>query len=632
MAPGGSALGERIELKAGPLSMVFEPAEGFLRYVKWGDTEVLRGIYAAVRDRNWGTVAPQISQVELVEENGGFALTFAVCNQEGEIDFSWQGAITGTARGEVSFSFHGEAITDFMSSRIGFCVLHPVSCAGAPCRVTQVDGSVQEDGFPEMISPHQPFMNMRKIAHQVAPESWFEVGFEGDIFEMEDQRNWTDASYKTYCRPLELSFPFAVKKGDEFVQEIRLRSSGAAVAIGTGVEETTIEVGRQNYDLPKLGLGVASDGDALSAAEVARLKALKLHHLRVDLHLSGTAWRAELERASGEARALGAVLEAAVILGDEAAEQLAQLAAAAAEIEAPIGHWLIFHQDEKSTGSQWIELARQHLVGSIGAGTDCFFTELNRQRPSLEGLDLVSYSVNPQVHAFDDASLVETLAAQPLTAHSARAFCRDLPLWVSPVTLKMRFNPNATGPAPAPPEGELPDPVDMRQLSLFGAVWTVGSIKHLATGAVAGVTYYETVGWRGLMERATGSPLPEKFPSVPGSVFPLYHVFSAVADFVGGQVVEAISSDGLAAEALVLDKDGRRRLLVANMQAGRQTMRVRDDRLPSQVRVCYLDEGTQGEAGRDPEFFCAGAGERLECEGGILRLELAAHGVALVDY
>ena len=47
-----------IPLRAGPLTLLFEPDLAFLRYVRLGEREVLRGVYAAVRDRNWGTVRP----------------------------------------------------------------------------------------------------------------------------------------------------------------------------------------------------------------------------------------------------------------------------------------------------------------------------------------------------------------------------------------------------------------------------------------------------------------------------------------------------------------------------------------------------------------------------------------------
>ena len=53
-----------LELKAGPLSLLFDPGLGLVRYIRFGEHEVLRGIYAAVRDSSWGTVAPQLSNLK----------------------------------------------------------------------------------------------------------------------------------------------------------------------------------------------------------------------------------------------------------------------------------------------------------------------------------------------------------------------------------------------------------------------------------------------------------------------------------------------------------------------------------------------------------------------------------------
>ena len=82
----------------------------------------------------------------------------------------------------------------------------------------------------------------------------------------------------------------------------------------------------------------------------------------------------------------------------------------------------------------------------IGAGTDCFFTELNRERTPADLVDFLTFSVNPQVHAFDNASLTETLEAHRYVVESAQNLADGKGIHVSPVTLKMRFNPNATGP------------------------------------------------------------------------------------------------------------------------------------------------------------------------------------------
>ena len=57
------------------------------------------------------------------------------------------------------------------------------------------------------MSPHQPFLDIRAIRHEIAPGRALEVRFEGEWFEMEDQRNWSDASFKTYSTPLSRALP-----------------------------------------------------------------------------------------------------------------------------------------------------------------------------------------------------------------------------------------------------------------------------------------------------------------------------------------------------------------------------------------------------------------------------------------
>ena len=61
-----------------------------------------------------------------------------------------------------------------------------------------------------------------------------DIAFEGEVFEMEDQRNWTDASFKTYCRPLALPRPYTLEAGDEVRQRITVtvRRVGAAAEAG----------------------------------------------------------------------------------------------------------------------------------------------------------------------------------------------------------------------------------------------------------------------------------------------------------------------------------------------------------------------------------------------------------------
>src|SRR4051812_15063231 len=143
----------RTQLRAGPLSLVFE--EGDLRYIRLGDQEIVRRLYVAIRDRNWGTVPPLLTHVQIESTPDSFRISYDVENKQGEIDFFRKGEITGDAQGTITFRMDGEARSSFVRSRIGFCVLHPHrECAGVACGVEHTDGSVEQGTFPKYISPH----------------------------------------------------------------------------------------------------------------------------------------------------------------------------------------------------------------------------------------------------------------------------------------------------------------------------------------------------------------------------------------------------------------------------------------------------------------------------------------------
>jgi hypothetical protein len=643
-------LPEQIPLRAGPLSLIYE--DGDVRYVKLGDKEILRRIYVAIRDRNWGTVLPKISNLEVDAGQDSFRITYDVENKEGDIDFVWKGTITGDPDGKVSFAMDGEARSTFLRARIGFCILHPMEYAGATCRLEHVDGTTEEHDFPQYIAPQfiidgevkpvHPFNELRAMAYEVVPGVWAETQFEGDIFEMEDQRNWTDASYKTYCTPLRLPFPVEVKQGTKISQSVTLTLSGdlSDATMGLTEQELTFSIAEQPISsLPRIGLGAASHGQPLTANELSRLKALNLSHLRVDLRLPDPDYETILRQVAAEARTLGVSLEVALFLSNSAENELQSLIGALDQIsrqgtKPQIATWIIFHQQEKSTSEKWTRLARQYLSGydpqaKIGSGTDFFFTELNRGRPAVEALDLVTYSLNPQVHAFDNASLAETLEAQASTVESARQFSGGLPLSISSITFKMRANPNATGPEPEPVPGELPRRVDVRQMSLFGAGWLAGSLKYVGQSNVHSVTYFETTGWLGVMETEAGPPLPEKFHSLPGGVFPMYHVLADVGEFAGGEVLPTRPSNSLKVDGLAVRKDGRTRVLLANLSPEPQHVTVTN--LSQHVRVRHLDETNAEDAMRAPEEFRAQAGELRETTSGALELSLPPYAVARID-
>src|SRR3712207_9295379 len=82
---------------------------------------------------------------------------------------------------------------------------------------------------------------------------------EGDTFEMEDQRNWTDASYKTYVRPLALPWPYTLAAGSELEQAVTVtvdaaQSARPPAAAGGGAAAST-RIGEPAGTIPPPGFG-----------------------------------------------------------------------------------------------------------------------------------------------------------------------------------------------------------------------------------------------------------------------------------------------------------------------------------------------------------------------------------------
>jgi hypothetical protein len=365
-------------------------------------------------------------------------------------------------------------------------------------------------------------------------------------------------------------------------------------------------------------VGAASHSQPLPPAHVSRLQALHLDHLRADLNLNQLRWDDALVRAGDESRSLNLPLHLAVYIDESNLSALKALRARLAQLNLPVAAWLVYPTREVFSGgsqvAQAVELARRHLTSyapsaPLFSGTNSDFIFLQRSLPPLEQVDGLTFAINPQVHAFDNASIIETLETQGTALGSARRLVGGKPVIVSPVTLKPRWNPYATGPAPETPPGVLPPQVDVRQASLIGAGWTLGSIKYLAEAGAHSLTYYETTGWRGVMETEAGSP-ELAFPSQPGCVFPLYFILNKVLEFAGGEVLPLQSSANLVVDGILLRRGEQLRLLLANLTPERQKVR-----LPFDDRLCqwrWLDESNLSSAMNAPEVFLSQPATGLE--------------------
>lgn len=626
---------EPLEVRAGPLVAALDGIA--LRWIRLGGTEVLRGVYPAIRDEGWGTLETEILWIERQVVEARFTVVFEARSRQEPIDVAWGGRIEGAADGTISYSFHGRAESAFRYGRIGLNILHPPSAAGRPFRGEAPTGQVSGH-LPTEIGPQLCvdgvflglFPPVTSLTVEVADGLDVHTVFEGDLFEMEDQRNWTDASFKTYSTPLALGLSHEAERGRTFSQAVRLsaRARQAVGATRAPRRRAFVELGETlARGVPALGLGLPEEPTPPTDRERMLLRALALDHLRADLRPRTDGWEERLEAASDYAHALDIRLELALHLPAGAARSLEPLA------RAPLARVLVFAEDRGTTPGRLVVAVRDELRGlgvdcPVGGGTDVLFADLNRERPDGGVMDVVCYPINPQMHAFDDASIMETPPIQGLTVETARSWSEDGSISVTPVTLRPRPDPDEASAHPTPP-GELPGSVDHRQASLLCAAWTVASLASLSYAGAASVTYFETVGWRGVLEPDQLSPRPERFRSEPGTVFPVYHVFATIAPLRGGVLVDVATPAEPAVGVLAVQTDETLRALIANL-----TPRAHDIELAplpaARAGVRLLDEAAARTLMRAPETL-AFLRRDAPVSKGKLHLELPPYALAIVD-
>jgi hypothetical protein len=557
----------------GPLG--FALRGGNVRYITWGGMEVLRAISFVVRDSRWGTYAPAISDLEISEAPDRLSVSYGAAVDGAEGDFAWRATISATADGSLSFEARGGSRRGFTTNRTGFVVLHPLAgVAGRPVEVLHTDGSRETASFPELVDPSQPIFDIRTLTHSPVLGLTVAVTMEGEAYEMEDQRNWTDASYKTYVRPLAKGYPYAIAAGEAVEQRITLKITGAVPA----VRGTAARTGGLNFapagKMPEIGLALTSWSDAAPVVTSYLVGRIDLRAGPSDLP-AGRETPVDLD---------------VIIPGRDPDQELARLAHLASMprrvLVVPARDMVSRPPGEvpagEADGEAIVAAARRLFPRSmVGGGMLVGFPELNRNRPPA-GVDFVAHSTSAIVHAADDRSVMETLEALPAVIASARAFAGDIPYRLGPATIGA---PQAFYPAPSAPNPENARKptadADPRQRGLFAAAFAIGYAAAVA-GQVEALTLGATSGAAGIMG--------------PGGPYPIATAVKWLAELAGCPFLRATAPAGLA--VLAAEHLSGRVVLAANLSAspvaldlsGRHEVSVLDAEALARGRVARRSE------------------------------------------
>jgi D-apionolactonase len=447
-----------------------EIRDGAVGAVTFDGVEVLRALTYPVRNADWGT---HLTRTE-AEEVGETTYVRRFADTGGAFAGEFRVALAGASvEVEVAFTFARATRVN----RAGFTLLHPIrGVAGTALSIRHPDGRSSQTAFPARVSPAQPALDIAGMSHDVGGVR-VEIAMEGEVFEMEDQRNWSDASYKTYCRPLSLPFPYAVAAGETIRQRIILtaraegpvaRPGGAAAPVAARMPQVMLAHEAGLSDLAALG----------GFEDVPVLFRLTPETPDADLHaLAGRA---------------GTALE--IVFDD--LPGLARLIARAAGLRParvtslPRGY-LKSHQPEgpwpagPAPGDAFAPLRAGFPGAAVGGGSLTNFTEFNRCRPDPATVDFVTFGNTAIVHAADDLSVWQTLEALPDIFATVGDIAAGKPLHLGLLSIGMRSNPYGASVAPNPERLRLPMAMeDPRQETGFAAAYAVAV---LARAAAAGV-------------------------------------------------------------------------------------------------------------------------------------------------
>lgn len=571
---------------AGPVRFVFE--DGMIKHVRLGSVELVRRVYFAVRDGEWDTVYPELSDVQIEAGSDAFRATFRAFCRKSEFDYEWRGAIDARADGTIQFRASGEPKRDFGSNRIGLCLLLGAeTLAGRPFTLTKSDGRLEEGRFAPFVFPHLVGAQFTAIRYQPPDGPLVECRMEGAVFDMEDQRLYMDTTYKAYA-PLPHEYPHA-RTGEALTQTFTLTLPDGVkrTAPAPGDETVTIDLGKMlpSRTLPPVGLTLPVGEERLTEREIADLQALGLGHTRVALDLQATGSVEHLAQTSGTAARIAPVLLLSIQNANkETSGQLVEIlrhvkraGISRAMIEVRHPDPSILPVVREAAPDRGLDV----LIG--GPGSEAVSAHPDLQAWAQAGADFLCWAGSPAIHQEDDETLMENTSGIAQQMAAARRFAGQIPLAMGPFQLD--------GPWPR----SRPSP---RHTGFFAATWIASVLKHLGESGASFATLFDATGPAGVMYRQAEFAQP----GFDGTGRKWYPVYEALRSLLAckGSLRETRSSDSMLAEAVAVTMGADRAdciCLLINKTHVAQPVAVAG--LTGPLRMTVFAAGAPGEQGAD---------------------------------
>jgi hypothetical protein len=592
---------------AGALTLDF--SDGAIRHLSWHGIEVVRGIACPIRDANWATHASVLVDENIAETPDEFEISQdrLVADSALRVKLVLKGNADGTFHATAEMS----ACREFITNRAGFTLLHPLrGVVGTPMHVVHPDGSISSSHFPLLISPDQVASEISGLRHSVTGIDT-EIVFQGEVFEMEDQRNWSDASFKTYCRPLSLPIPYRLNAADVQRQEIHIRFRGTPpgkATSTTGSPALELRPGAENVP----HIAVAIDDSTIPDSEANKF-ALLIKPRILQLRVRPETALAVCESARSIIAVCPAEIELEVVVpsADDPEISLARVAAVCESASLTVARVLALPESYLRsyqpagpwpTGPKPQDLwkhARKSFPGAeIGGGVLTYFTEMNRRRPQGSLCDYIAHGSTAITHAADDCSVIESLEGLSHVYGSAHALAEGRDYRLGLVAIGMRSNPYGSGVVENMQQTRIAMAgADPRQRGLFAAAWAVGAVAATEGHNVSSLALSAFVGPFGAIHRQEPWVQPIYQEGGTDMVYPIFHAVRFMSGMGGAARLSLpFLADGIVGVAS--RETSRIRLILANLGTDASCIR-----LPHRAETRSLNARSFSSAINDPQWL-----------------------------
>jgi hypothetical protein len=443
--------------------------DGWIGPVRCAGREILRRIFVTARDRNWQEVRP--TKFERTIDEAKRTARLCARHTSELVDFAWQGDLTVSPDGRsLRFEFEGHALRDMELCRLGLVVLHPVEAMVGSTVTASHEQTTEKMVIARQLAP-QPIIQglpgamtepFSALLIQREDFGTLELAFGGERFELEDQRNWGDASFKSYCTPLRLGFPRAIEENTVIRHSVQAHYTPPASAPRTVASDPAPSADAIPLRLPVFGRVWRTDTPLAAAA---------WDYLHVDLSGRDHRMLASLLQASGTQQ-----LEIGLDADVEPAS-LADWVNVIGEHRARIVRILLYGQAVSLPSVAALEHWHRAMGDAftprlpIFAATRGYFVEFNRAVPFTPPVDGIAFPLTATVHSDDPETVMSNVGTVRDMAETARRLTKTAAVALVPLAL---YHPQATKP--------------VQVAEAFLLEWLTATRRHATAAGVTSIT------------------------------------------------------------------------------------------------------------------------------------------------